>query len=449
MLEVKGVVCIAIETISREETSKMLLANFLVAANYAVFVGSKSAISDILSHTENFSLYEKSSARSKEGYFESIKNRGHSIFINDEEGLIYFNKDIYLHRRLSKTAYEFVDRFYCWGNDQKKILNEWDCNDSKKTLLTGNPRIDLLREDFSYSNKKISSIKKKLGSFILINTKFGYSNNKIGFKKFIKDNRRSGVITKVDDLKNRISYYHYQKKLQKYFVEMILQISEKNPDTKLVVRPHPSENVEYWNRIFKKNNNIIVDSSGEAYVWIKAASVVIHNGCTTAIEAILEKNTMVISYEPFNSGIFSIDLPSKVSIRVKTVEAILDLIDKRQDPSPVSSDKFNISEYVHIDTDSYSSQMIANDIDSYLEEKNNNKKLWIEIIKLYPALLKNSIKQTAYRLIYYNKVKIHYISSRKARSLSRWFNKMFGHKSKVIRLTPDLILITPSRSHNE
>lgn len=59
---------------------------------------------------------------------------------------------------------------------------------------------------------------------------------------------------------------------------------------KVIVRPHPSENIEIWKKYTKNySKKIKIIRSGNVLSWILAAKLLIHNGCTTAIEALFLK----------------------------------------------------------------------------------------------------------------------------------------------------------------
>ncbi len=54
----------------------------------------------------------------------------------------------------------------------------------------------------------------------------------------------------------------------------------------IIVRPHPSENHEKWCEVLPEHEKVIVKHEGNVLPWLMAAQVVIHNSCTTGIEAI-------------------------------------------------------------------------------------------------------------------------------------------------------------------
>ena len=66
---------------------------------------------------------------------------------------------------------------------------------------------------------------------------------------------------------------------------MIKNLSKKFPKEKIVVRPHPVENLQKWEFMFKGFKNVIVSKENTSTYWMHRAKVVIQNGCYTSIEA--------------------------------------------------------------------------------------------------------------------------------------------------------------------
>ena len=54
----------------------------------------------------------------------------------------------------------------------------------------------------------------------------------------------------------------------------------------IVLRPHPSENYETW-QAWASDPGVEIQYQGSANVWMLAADMVLHPGCTTGIEALL------------------------------------------------------------------------------------------------------------------------------------------------------------------
>jgi hypothetical protein len=55
----------------------------------------------------------------------------------------------------------------------------------------------------------------------------------------------------------------------------------------MVLRPHPSESLEFYRLAFTYFKNVVVTNEGSVLKWIRSADLVVHSNCTTGIEAVL------------------------------------------------------------------------------------------------------------------------------------------------------------------
>ena len=69
------------------------------------------------------------------------------------------------------------------------------------------------------------------------------------------------------------------------FKRLIPQIEQAFPDYTIVVRPHPGENLQIYHRIASQCERVQVTNEGNVIPWLIAAKAMIHNGCTTGVEA--------------------------------------------------------------------------------------------------------------------------------------------------------------------
>jgi hypothetical protein len=98
-----------------------------------------------------------------------------------------------------------------------------------------------------------------------------------------------------------------------------------------------------WYQLAEPYNNVQVIYQGNVLAWLKAAKGVIHNGCTTGIEAFIVK-VPAIAYRPVTAKAYDLDLPNSLSYECfdfeelcHTLERILsrelgppDTVDRRQ-----------------------------------------------------------------------------------------------------------------------
>jgi hypothetical protein len=82
-----------------------------------------------------------------------------------------------------------------------------------------------------------------------------------------------------------------------------------------VIRPHPTERHDAYNEIAAQCSRVLVTNQGNVVPWILATRAVLHNGCTTGIEAFVI-GVPAISYrasinEKYDNGFYL--LPNAVS----------------------------------------------------------------------------------------------------------------------------------------
>jgi hypothetical protein len=69
------------------------------------------------------------------------------------------------------------------------------------------------------------------------------------------------------------------------FQQIIPAIEKAFPKHNIVVRPHPTENQEIYRQIAAGCERVKVTNEGNVVPWLMATRALIHNGCTTGVEA--------------------------------------------------------------------------------------------------------------------------------------------------------------------
>ena len=77
---------------------------------------------------------------------------------------MYHDNKIYLKQNIDDYIHKYLD-YFLWSKKHKKMI--FKTNISKKSIIVGNPRIDILKEPWrkTYDNKA-NKIIKKYGEFI-------------------------------------------------------------------------------------------------------------------------------------------------------------------------------------------------------------------------------------------------------------------------------------------
>ena len=106
------------------------------------------------------------------------------------------------------------------------------------------------------------------------------------------------------------------------FIALIPELARAIAPANLVVRPHPSENPATWSAAAQGLGNVHVVHEGPIAPWLMAASALVQNGCTSAVEAAI-LGTPAISYRPVKSAEFDPALPFAVSTEAATPAAMI------------------------------------------------------------------------------------------------------------------------------
>lgn len=319
---------IPIETKVRELTAKFFLSCVAAENGFNVIIGGKQLVIGLMKYLPKGIFLDKGAGSPHAKLFSYYKSIGGRIVALDEEGLL-INYNQYLnYSRGSKEALKHADLFFAWGKKDSYLWSLKEEGYSSKIVLAGNPRIDLLRPEVrGIFNEDVETLANIYSPFILINTNFAPYNFKSGANNYLK------YLLSTNKIKDKDSEAFFLEKIEHYnqlfhsFVEMIRKLSRMFNNHTFIVRPHPSENHQTWESIFKKHNNVIVRHEGNVVPWILASEAVIHNSCTTGIESFL-LNVPVISYRPIVSDYYDKKLPNELSIQAFNLKELITLLEK-------------------------------------------------------------------------------------------------------------------------
>ena len=320
---------VGIETKVREFDAKLLLACVAAEAGYDVVLGQQKMFLKRLGEMPHGILLNKSISPSKAQKYAHYTKLGFKLVAYDEEGLAPFNADEYQKRRVSFDSLKHLDYFFAWGPWQTEVIAQKAPSEQHKVIPAGHPRVDLTRKELrAFYDDEVKRLHEQYGRFILINTNFSFYNHFKGrdFEVILQEKTKAG---KVAD-EHQHAYYmrvsEHKKSLFYEFADMVVRLHQRFPDVSIILRPHPSEDHEYWRQTLPQHELIHVVHEGSVLPWILAAAVMIHNSCTTGIEGYLLEQP-VLSYRPVQAEELEIPLPNLLSEQVLTCDALLDRVD--------------------------------------------------------------------------------------------------------------------------
>lgn len=323
-----NVIYLPLEVCRRELVGKIFLATYLAKHGHTVVL-FQSDFFDRYGWPANGIYIGKNCFRTevpyKTNYYEEMKKSGISVWHLDEEGGIYAGQDVSdwknrLRLRLDTTTLGSTDKILCWGKWQAQVFKEQA--PEAEVLVVGSPNFDVFdrkyKEAFSTYDLEQTGGEQ---NYILVNTRFSLTN---GFMKLTDHLTGLGATSKL------IDSYHFAETaltmgaLQYMVSKLTLKLAREFPEKHFIVRPHPAEDPSFYIAAFGKTKNISVRWSGDVGSWIRMSSVLIHNGCTTALQASLAQKP-VITYVPLDEPKEAeMKLPNSIGIICRNEQEVIE-----------------------------------------------------------------------------------------------------------------------------
>lgn len=316
-----------IEIKKRELESRIYFAMKAAIQGYSVCIGKKSSFYYYRKIAEKGIVILKSIGVDNAKIINQANQNGHIPCAWDEEGMTFFEKE-YNDRRLDIENLRNLRLFFTWGNIDTKIINHYYPDQAEKIHRTGNSRIDVLKNPYNelYASEA-KLIKKKYGNFFLFPTLFTQCNSANLYnsdyvtsliKQGYKPNSPCVIIGK--------SLTVQQENILEETKVFFKKFNEECPDKKLIVRPHPSEKIQFWFDLCKnyKNIDVIFDDQSTCS-WIKASDMLISTNCTTSIEALF-LNKKSVNFLPYKDETVEYTLPKETSVVVRSTKELIDII---------------------------------------------------------------------------------------------------------------------------
>ncbi|MBW2398711.1 MAG: hypothetical protein JRG80_05495 [Deltaproteobacteria bacterium] len=302
---------IPVESQVRELDAKLLLAAVAAERGFSVLFGSRAYVHHAMADVPRGVYVAKSMRRASDRMFGIISDLGHEIVAWDEEGLVRFPDPFYYQRRLSAKALERVKILFAWGQDDARVFADFAGYPDCPIHVTGNPRTDLMRPEIrAFFDRDVAAIRARFGRFVLINTNFSglnhFHDNLSELTKNLVARRRA---TRDSFMAGRAAF---RNRVLEHFKHLIPELSRAFPGLRIVVRPHPSESHDLWREIATGLDGVEVANEGNVYPWLMACEALIHNGCTTAIEAMI-LGIPAIAYQPIRDAVYDMVLPNSLS----------------------------------------------------------------------------------------------------------------------------------------
>lgn len=316
-----------VEIADRELDSKLLLAVVAASRGHHVVISDISGLmwgvnNDVFPagvfHTKDL-CHEKFKINRN----QLLKYKGYIITSIDEEGgLIDYGYDEFAKMRYSDETIAISSAVFGWGKEDTDTLKRIYPQHSHKIHLTGSPRADLWSAQFKNYWGRDSSIPAR--PYLLVSSNMGRANHVLRFHEVINSERKQGLYERDPRIfKDRFYQAAEDYKKTISFIEAIRYLAERSGDYDIVLRPHPVELIDAWDVFLEGLDNVYVIRNGSITAWVNNAFAVMHNGCTTALEAAISGKP-VITYMPFEQE-YARDLPNDIGVRVHSHKELLEI----------------------------------------------------------------------------------------------------------------------------
>ena len=334
----KACLIIPVENQVRELDPKLLLACIAVQRGFAVIIGSHRKVDFRITSIPRGLYLNKSMTERNLKMFWIMEKMGHEILTWDEEALVHLPAETYYSRRLSPTAIRYNSHLFAWGEDNAELWRQYpDLPADMPIHVTGNPRSDMLRPELrSFYEPEAEEIRKTHGRFILVNTNFNHVNaffpaqNLFQPLKKAEESPQFGKAAVGMSREYAEGLRDHKETIFAAFKEMIPALDQAYPDHTIIIRPHPTENPQVYIDIANECQRVKVTNEGNVVPWLMATDVVIHNGCTTGVEAYMME-VPAISYrarinEKYDLGFYR--LPNLISHQCFDIDQLQETLTK-------------------------------------------------------------------------------------------------------------------------
>ncbi len=369
----KKKIYLPIEHQERELDAKILFSLFAAEYGYETVIGYKGTLRQRHGDFPQGSwIHHNARGSGKALEYFWYKRLGFGVIVLDEEALVRQTDNLFSKKHVP-GVFKYVDKVFTWGECDRDFWLRSDLVSAEKLAITGNPRADLLKPELQkYYEKKTSEIHDRVGKYVLINTNFPSVNNAMGkFHKFNISNKTDYAGTE----KEMTGFLSHKKDIFHRFVDLIPGLAAAVHPHTLVVRPHPSEDRSVWDERAKNIANVKVILESGVAPWIMGANLLIHNNCTTAVEAAL-LNKPVASYMPVTSSSFDNEFCNTMGTACLDEAQLFSFVERMlngEKPDFRSRNKV-LSYHINTDDQKFACEYMLDEIGKFLESDISSKK---------------------------------------------------------------------------
>jgi surface carbohydrate biosynthesis protein len=303
----------------RELDAKLLIACVAAERGLEPVLGYRTELDFRIASFPPSLYLAKSMTRRAVKMFRIMRKLGHEIMGWDEEALVVLSVEHFHRRKLDATALGLVSLFFAWGEDNADLFRRFPGFPDRPIHVTGNPRADLLRPELrSVYADDAARVRARYGELVLVNTNFHMVNGFLASTNLVQPPAEPGGPPGVGASGVGLTpefaagYAAHKGALFNRFQGLLAYLADAFPGQPIVLRPHPTESREAWQIAAKQHPNVTVVHEGVVIPWLLAAKALVHNGCTTAVEA-HALGVPAIAFRPVRHPPYDFDLPNGLS----------------------------------------------------------------------------------------------------------------------------------------
>ena len=321
-----------IEIKKRELEARLYFAFIASLEGYSVVSGKKGEIYARRNLLKPGIVVFKSIGQKNTKMIDDFIKCGYEVVAWDEEAFVTPKKiNFFIKKRINKNNLEKLRYFFSWGEIEHSYLCKTFPDFKDKIKITGNSRVDILKDEYNkVLEKEIENIKSKYGDFTLFAGNFTYIND-FNVKKGIRlsDNlHKQGIFKKGTPEHDWVlGTEKIGEDVFNLLPNFFEEFSKSFPDRKMIIRPHPGENINtYYDMANGLKNILIIQDDRNALSWIKASNALISSNCTTSVEAYLLNRISINIFATPGLESQEFYLPRNVSINTSNIKETIEAL---------------------------------------------------------------------------------------------------------------------------
>ncbi|KJC34256.1 hypothetical protein UB31_39430 [Bradyrhizobium sp. LTSP849] len=248
---------------------------------------------------------------------KSYKRSGVLVGVLDTEGIGGKNADQFAGMVKGTGCTDLVDLYCVWGQAQYAAFLRQGTVAADILRATGCPRYDFCAPPWRAALPEPSVA----SGYVLINTNFPTVNPR--FSSSSSD--EEGAMVQAGFTREFARQFITDgRRAYRNTLDMAIKLAKHFSDVPFVLRPHPFENLDSYGA-FADLQNASVIQSGTSLEWISGARLLVHQNCSTAIEATM-LNVEPLSMEWFNTPALRLDAASRVSRPAHAEAELIELV---------------------------------------------------------------------------------------------------------------------------